>query len=213
MKIKADMEIVTGLLASGKTIFINELLESTLVSGEKVLVLQEEEGNTRVKEREKVIVKEFNGTKHLTSAYLKQLIDFYKPHRIIIEQNGMKFLEETLSILNHKDIQEHLLEPIIYNITDALTFEIFYSNMKEIVSPPIVHSNLIIINNFEALPKEEKDKLLKDIQALNSGAFIITLEDLSKLKEELNSRDILSRGLVKKVRIKIKNNILRWSRV
>lgn len=212
MRIKADLEIVTGLLGSGKTFFINTLLESTMVYGEKVLILQEEEGNEEIKARDKVIVKKFNEAKPITLSYLKQLIDFYNPHRILIEKNGMKFLDETLALINHKEVQEYLLEPIIYNITDALTFEMFINNMKELVMPPIVHSNLIILNNFWTLSKEERSKLIKDLESLNSSAFIITPDNLSSLKDELNSRDLLSKGLVKRMRIKIKNNILRWSR-
>ncbi|MCM8711365.1 hypothetical protein M2651_10045 [Clostridium sp. SYSU_GA19001] len=216
MNIKIELEIVTGFIGSGKTLFINELLNKTLVTGERVLIIQCEDGEKRIKvpdrKKSKVIIKEYNPSKALTEACLKQMINFYNPHRVIIELNGMRRLEETLMLLEG-ELNESFLEPIIYYIADAASFEIFYSNMTELIAPFIIHSSLIIINNCGIIDFKKKKNIIAQIEALNNNAFIIQIDDISKLGEALLDKDLLSRGLVKKILIKLKNSILRWNTV
>ena len=47
---KIEVEVVTGFLGYGKTYFINSLLKESQVEGEKVLVVQMEDGNKKIYE-------------------------------------------------------------------------------------------------------------------------------------------------------------------
>jgi len=209
MNIKTEIEIVTGFLSSGKTTFINALLENSLISEEVVIIIQGEIGNTEIKKidkpKSKLIVRQVDMSKNLTAAFLKQMIDFYKPHRIIIEYNGTKLLQEILIIFNDKSLVETCREPIIYNLLEAATFFIFYNNMKELIEPFIINSNLIVINNCTNISIKEKNSILKKIKELNPRAIILTNENLRELEKVLKKAEIIDRGLVKKVFIKIKN--------
>jgi len=61
MRIKADVEIVTGFLGSGKTSFINTLIDNTLVDGEKILVILCERGEQDIiRSNSQIIIKDFN---------------------------------------------------------------------------------------------------------------------------------------------------------
>ncbi|MFL0248345.1 GTP-binding protein [Candidatus Clostridium stratigraminis] len=209
MNIKTEIEIVTGFLGSGKTTFINALLENSLVSGEIVIIIQGEIGNTEIKiiekPKSKLIVRKLVTSKNLTAAFLKQMIDFYKPHRIIIEYNGTRLLEEILTVLEDGAIKESLREPIIYNLLEASTFFAYYNNMKELIEPFIINSNLIVINNCNNITLKEKNRALKKLKELNPKAIILKNGSLQELNEVLKRSDIIDRGLIKKVIIKIKN--------
>jgi G3E family GTPase len=212
MKIKTEIEVVTGFLGSGKTSFINALLKNTLVNGERVLILQCEAGEKTINlesfSKSKIIIKEQDPSKALSSAYLKQMINFYNPHRIIVEHNGMRMLGETLSIFNY-ELEAICMEPTIYHITDALTFDMFITNMKELIEPFIYHSNLIVINNSGLLQDKGRKGLVKKIEAINQNAFIIPLSNINKLGDSLNKADILQDGFIKSFRIAIKDKLTR----
>ncbi len=216
MKIKAEIEIVTGFLGSGKTSFINALLKNTLVRGEKILIVQCEIGEKSIRLENylnnKIIIKEQDPSKALSAAYLKQMINFYNPHRIIIEHNGMRMLGEVLSIFNN-ELEELCLDPTAYHITDAITFDMFFSNMKELVEPFIYHSNLIVINNSNFLESKNRKALVKRLEALNQRAFIISLGSINELGQALKSSDLLQEGLIKSLRIAIKNKFAKGIKV
>jgi G3E family GTPase len=210
MKIKTEIEIVTGFLGSGKTSFINALLKNTLVNKEIVLIIQCEAGEKNISlesySKSKIIIKEQDPSKPLGAAYLKQMINFYNPHRIIVEHNGMRMLGETLSLFNY-ELEGLCMEPTVYHITDALTFDMFITNMKELIEPFIYHSNLIVINNSSSLEGKARKSLIKKVEALNQGAFIIPLSNINALSDSLNKADILQDGFIKNFRIAIKNKM------
>lgn len=201
MKIKTDIEIVTGLLGSGKTYFINTLLENTMVAKEKVLIIQYESGeqkiNPSVYKKGKIVIKEQDTSEKLTPRYIKQMIDFYNPHRIIIEHNGMGFLGETLNAFDD--------DPVVYHIADAVTFDMFFANMKELIEPYVYHSNLIILNNCNLIDKNKVKGLKKQIEALNLNAFIIAIGSIDELSFELQKADILDNSIMKNIRVALKN--------
>ena len=47
MKVKLD--IVTGFLGSGKSVFINNIIAETITNDEKVVVIQLEDGETKIR--------------------------------------------------------------------------------------------------------------------------------------------------------------------
>lgn len=209
MNIKTEIEIVTGFLSSGKTSFINALLKNSLVSEEVVIIIQYEMGNTQIKKIEKhkvkIILKQIDTSKNLTASFLKQIIEFYKPHRIIVEYNGTKLLKDILVLFNDKALEESCREPVVYHLVEAAVFRIFYENMKELIEPYISNSNLIVLNNCESIATEERKHIVKIIKELNSTAIVLTNENIGELEEVLKKAEILENRLIKRIFIKIKN--------
>lgn len=209
MNIKTEIEIVTGFLSSGKTTFINGLLKNTLVSKEIVIIIQCEKGNTQIekieKQKSKLYVKQIDISKNITASFLTQMIEFYKPHRIIIEHNGTKLLHDILNVFNDKALELSLKEPIIYHLTDGATFQIFYQNMKELIEPYVMSSHLIMINNCSNISKQEKKCILKKLEELNPTAVILTNENLTELEEVLRTSDVLESGITKRIYVRMKN--------
>jgi G3E family GTPase len=208
MKIRTEIEIVTGFLGAGKTCFINALLKNTAAKAEKILVLQCETGEKNIHlgsyKQNKIIVKEIDSSKILNSNYLRQMIDFYNPYRVIIEHNGTKPLVEVLAMFNY-ELADLCVDPVVYHITDAVTFDMFITNMKELIEPFIYHSNLIVINNCSFLEAMERKSLVKKIEHINQNAFIFTLKNIRELGEVLDKSDVLDNGIIKNFRIALKN--------
>lgn len=209
MNMKTDIEIVTGFLGAGKTSFINSLLENTVVRGEKVLIIQCESGEQRITHlkyhNSKVIIRELDASRSLNTAYFKQMIEFYSPHRIIVEYNGTKLLGEVLSILQEDSLEGHLMEPVIYYVADAATFEMFFYNMKELIEPCVYLSNLILLNNCSLISEQTKRNLTKQLETLNQNAFVIPIKNAAELSITLKKSAVLDGGLMKRLRINTQN--------
>ena len=153
MGMKIDIEVVTGFLGSGKTSLINALIKNTLVPKEKIVVIQCEKGEKNIEEKilknSQIVIKQYEPTKSLTEDYLKNIINIHSPHRIIIEYNGTRKIDEFLSILDEKKLKKLCNVSTIFNISDAVTFNLFFKNMEGIIAPSIYNCNLAVINNSD----------------------------------------------------------------
>lgn len=206
---KSHIEIVTGFLGSGKTSFINFLVNSTLVSNEKIIVIHCEKGekslDNNIETNPQVIINFYPPTQALTEEYIKHLLYLHKPHRIIIEANGTSPLDKLLNILGKKSLRKFCKITTIYYITDAKTFNVYFNNMLNIFLPSIQFSNLILINNTEQIDKKELDSIKSKLDLLNPYAYLIEINKINLMSSIIGKMNILDNGLQKKLRIFIKN--------
>lgn len=197
---KIDIEIVTGFLGAGKTTFINALLGNTLSQGERVLIFQNEIG-------EKSIENKYisSGQVALENVISMDMIESYKPHRIIIEHNGAILLQELLDVLNQDKIRSTCSISTIFNILDAESFELYLSNMESFIFPPLYNSNLIIMNNFKGMYKEDQARIKEKVEKINSHAVILGIKDINWLEEELLKAHIFRNRDFKNIKTIMKN--------
>ncbi|KGN00187.1 cobalamin biosynthesis protein [Clostridium botulinum] len=211
MKMKCDIEIVTGFLGSGKTSFINALVESTLVKNEKIIIITCENGNTKLNnfiiDNSQIVFDSCTNEGDLTPEHIKELIDAHSPHRIIIEYNGTQPLENFLKVITHNISRKLWKITTVFFTIEAKTFNIYISNMGNFLVPCIQFSNLILITNTKSINsvmyKDIKDKL----NLINPYAHIVTIDDLNTIKKDLDETNLLDNGLLKRFRILMKNLI------
>ncbi|HCQ89342.1 MAG TPA: cobalamin biosynthesis protein [Clostridium sp.] len=206
--LKTNIEIVTGFISSGKTNFINALLCSTLMSSEKVIVIQCEKGNSAIKE-------EFLKNKNLRIRQIEfddlkeelliKYIKGFKPYRIIIEHNSMENISSLIGKLNSKKLSKISSVTTIFNIIDGRNFLLYLYNMEGVIVPTLERANLIIINNIGELGEDEKKKLLAAIEKINNHGFILPVNESEDLKKELENFSKLDRGITKKISLFLKN--------
>lgn len=208
MRIKVNVEIVTGLLESGKTTFINELVKNTLVDGENLIIIQCEVGNQAIDKsilsNKQVLVKQYDPQELITKKSLKYIIAIHKPHRIIIEHNGSRKLEELLILLDKKELAKICRVATIYNIIDANTFDLYINNMVDIMLDGIYNSNLILLNNTENIEKETLKRIINQLESFNADAFIIKAPKITEISSVLKDKKIFLPRYIKKVDIMIK---------
>ncbi len=211
--IKIEIEIVTGFLGSGKTRFINTWIQNTAVVGEKILVLQWEEGETAIDESSKeghtVLLKTLDSSKPLSYESILYMLTLHTPHRVIVEYNGTKKLEELWVILEDKKISRMLGTPTIFHITQAFTFEIFMMNMRSMLEEAIYHSDLIIINNMGRMASSGVENIQKIIRQINDRAILLKVPDISQLENIICEEKVIGNKILKKCRVFLKQVIRR----
>ncbi len=179
MKIK--IELILGLLESGKTNFINSMLESDEFYNETIVVIQDEFGQTNInypndkisKKNINLITIEHNTDDDINENYIKDIIIKYCPERIFIETNGMKNSSYILKVFNNNVLKKLCIIDDIVSIIDAETFNLYYRNMQDLLVSQIFNSEKIILNNLNKFNKNEITNIISQIKNINETASIM----------------------------------------
>lgn len=179
MKIK--IELILGLLESGKTNFINSMLESDEFYNETIVVIQDEFGQTDInyhndkisKKNINLITIEHNTDDVINENYIKDIIIKYCPERIFIETNGMKNSSYILKVFNNNVLKKLCIIDDIVSIIDAETFNLYYKNMQDLLVSQIFNSEKIILNNLNKFNKNEITNIISQIKNINETASIM----------------------------------------
>ncbi len=141
---KIQVEIVTGFLGAGKTSFINSLIKESYVKGEKIIVIQLENGEEKISDEISnyglVTVYKQSDLKKLNEDMIS-LISEYSPNRIIIEFNGTYNLEDLFKIIDKKIYKNNMSLDRIYFIGDTRNLKSYVQNMGNFLVPFIELSN------------------------------------------------------------------------
>lgn len=192
---KTKVEIVTGFLSSGKTTFINSMLQRKKFRNEIIVVIQDEFGNCEIKDnldnQKQVIIIKTDKNKAINEDFIKESIDTYAPDRIFIEINGMKDSTDIINIFNKKELKKICKIANITNLVDAMSFNIYFRNMRNIFTTHIFNSETIILSNRNQLEKKIFSNIQKEIENINETADILehistTLEENSTKNEYIN---------------------------
>lgn len=174
---KTQIDIVSGFLGSGKTSFINKLLENNGLSKDRIVILQCETGeieiDNQIIEGKNVYLKSVVKDSSFDSNYIVEVIKKYLPQRIIIEHNGMEKLGELLNTLNESSIRKNCVIGTIVHIIDAATFDVFMNNMGSILIEQISNSDTIVLNNSEGYSKTQLTNVERTLKAINKTAEIV----------------------------------------
>ncbi|MGL4107830.1 permease [Clostridium sp. LP20] len=185
MKIKVN--IFLGMLGSGKTTVINSLINSDKHKDENILIIQDESGRNEIdfsKRNKDVIVLKTKTNEGINAEVLKGIIKTYYPTRILIECNSMKGTEAVIKIFNDKSIKNKcILEKVVCTV-DGKTANMYMMNMGDIISEPILYSDILILNNTENMNKKAISDIKKNIKQINEVASFVNcngIEDIKKL--------------------------------
>ena len=205
VKMKINIEIVTGFLSSGKTSFINSLLNESQVEGEKVLIFQLEQGKMRISEFNSSI--KVQAVKEVWDLNEKMiyLIDEYNPNRIIIEYNGTSDLKELMDILNQKNYRECCKITTIFFVADGKNLKQYIDNIGSFMIPFIQYANMVIINNIDYCSKENLAEGLNSVRRINPKAYILKVNNKYILRTALRESKVIDNGYIKKLKVKISN--------
>lgn len=148
--------LFTGFLDAGKTSFIQSLLEDKEFNrGQKILVLQCEEGETeldvsKLPDNASVYVETVEEEEALTELLLKKLEKQYKPTRIMVEYNGMWMLDSFFQALpeNWAIAGETLF-------IDSTSFAQYNANLRQHVFNKLRTAELVLFNRVT----EDTDKM------------------------------------------------------
>lgn len=205
---KIEVEVVTGFLGYGKTYFINSLLKQSQVEGEKVLVVQMEDGNKKIYEindvNYPVKIYKFDDTGDFKKRFGDEIIKF-RPNRIIIEFNGTDKIEDLIQKLEDRELKKLMKLSTIYFVADSSKLLNNIDNLGYYIIPFIKYSDMIIINNTEKMKNAELKKEINILRGVNPKAFILKVDNKFNLCTKLRQSKVINNGCLKKFKVKLMN--------
>ena len=161
-----------GFLDGGKTSFMHEnLCDEGFMNGEKTLVVLCEEGETELDTRKyvggrNVTIVTVDDKEQLTEEFLSTEFKKSGAERVLIEYNGMWMLSDLGAVLpqNWQVYQ-------IMMLADANTFDMYNSNMRQLVYDKINACEVVFFNRYS--DEIDKMKLHTIVRAINRRANII----------------------------------------
>ena len=163
--------LIVGFLDSGKTRFINGVLEEGFARDDRTILLSCEEGEESYNQRalDGVTVVPAEDMDSLTTAYLQSLEKKYKPTQILVELNGMWSMEDFCNRLPGNWILYQIM-----CMVDANTFDVYAKNMGQMMMEKIRNADMIVFNRCTEALKASLRK--RNLRMVNRRADIF-LED------------------------------------
>ena len=160
--------LFAGFLDSGKTRFINNILTDGFALDDKTLLICCEEGENDydTKYLYNVTVVRVEDEEELDRAFLEQCEKKYKPAQVLIEFNGMWSMERLyLEVLPDNWILYQIL-----TLVDAHTFELYVTNMGQLMMEKIMNADMLVFNRCTPELKESLRK--RNLRMVNRRADI-----------------------------------------
>ncbi len=196
MTVKID--IISGFLGAGKTTMIKKLLSEEAL-GDGLAIIENEFGDinidgARLKEAGVEIKSMSSGCICCTLSgdfqkAIKDLIEEYKPKRIIIEPTGVGMLSDIISAVNKTKEREELELNMAMTIVDVLEFEDYIEVFGKFFANQIINANVIALSKAQLTDENRVNDVINSIRKLNPHANIIATS-----WDQLKASDILEIG-------------------
>lgn len=176
--------LFTGFLDSGKTTFVQSMLEDPgFNEGQRTLVLLCEEGEEELEPKRfsinNVTIRTVDSVADLTPANMSLWQRKAAATRIMIEYNGMWQMNDLFDRLpeNWGIAQETMM-------VDASTIAAFNANMRQLVVDKLNTAELVIFTRVE--PEQDKMELHKLVRGISRGAQIVyDLTDGTSVEDDI----------------------------
>lgn len=141
--------LIAGFLDSGKTTFINGILEDGFARGSRTLLVRCEEGEMDYTPPflNNVAVVTLEGEDELSSANLQRYEKKFKPQQILIEFNGMWSLQHFCQdVLPSNWILYQLV-----TLVESATFDSYAKNLGQIMMEKLINADMIVFNRCDPI--------------------------------------------------------------
>ena len=210
-----QIDIISGFLGAGKTTFIQKLLQESL-KGENVVLIENEFGEIGIDsgflKNSGIEIREMNQGCICCSLVgdfetsLKEVIETYKPDRILIEPSGVGKLSDILSAVKtvSANLPVHLDGAV--TVVDSTKAKLYNKNFGEFFDDQIRYSTSIVLSRTDIATEEKVEEAIRIVRALNPKANLITtaIKELSgeKLLEIIGQEENLEEALLQEVKEK-----------
>lgn len=168
MEKEIPVYLIAGFLESGKTSFINNILEDGFAREDDTLLLCCEEGIEEYdpKYLKNVTVVTIESESELSRNRLKRLEQKYRPAQILIEYNGMWEIEK----LYYDNFPRNWTLYQVMTFVDATTFDVYVKNMGAMMMEKLRVADMIAFNRCTEREREALRK--RNLKMVNRRADI-----------------------------------------
>lgn len=176
--------LISGFLDSGKTNFINGILEDGFSREDKTLLICCEEGEEEynAKALANVTVVTVENEEDLKCSQMKAWEKEFQPTQVLIEYNGMWQMER----LYREVLPANWVLYQIMTFVEASTFEVYVKNMGQLMMEKITNADLLVFNR--ATPELRESLRKRNLRMVNRRADIF-FENVDGTSEEYLTGD------------------------
>ena len=179
------IDIISGFLGAGKTTFIKKMIEEAF-TGEQVVLIENEFGEVGIDggflKDSGIQITEMNSGCICCSLVgdfgknLNEVITKYHPDRILIEPSGVGKLSDVMkSVIDIEKEQDVKLNGLV-TVVNALKASKQMKAFGEFFNNQIECATTVILSRSQNATPEQLEFCVKQIQALNPKAAIITTD-------------------------------------
>lgn len=180
---KTKVDIISGFLGAGKTTLIKKLLEESL-ENEKLVIIENEFGQVGIDgsilKNTGIAIKEISSGCICCTLVgdfeiaILDVINKYKPDRIIIEPSGVGKLSDVIKVCTTSKLKDLLTINMLLVVVDVLKYQLFISNFGEFYENQIKNAKTIILSRTQKVDNKKLESITASIHKLNNRASIIT---------------------------------------
>ena len=189
------IDIFSGFLGAGKTTLIKKLISEAYV-GEKLVLIENEFGEIGIDggfmKEAGIQVNEMNSGCICCSLVgdfktsLSQVLETYKPDRILIEPSGVGKLSDVIKAVKQVESDDVKLNSFTA-VVDAGKCKVYSKNFGEFYNDQLEHAGCIVLSRTNGISQEKLDAALAIVREKNTSATIIVTP-----WDELNGKQVLS---------------------
>lgn len=218
MKVKID--IFSGFLGAGKTFLIKKLIKDGAYE-DNIAIIENEFGEVSIDalilKESNIKIKEINSgciccevTGDFKDAIL-EVIDKYKPSRLIIEPSGVAKLSDILKVFKEEKLRDKVYVDNVITVIDPQKFDLYINNFKDFYEDQIIYSKKIILSRTQKIKKENLDEIILKINRISKKSIILAEDwrfiDYSEILGSISPKNINENKTLKpKLRVIEKSN-------
>lgn len=179
------IDIISGFLGAGKTTFIKKMLDEAF-KGEQIVLIENEFGEVGIDggflKDAGIEITEMNSGCICCSLVgdfgknLHEVIDKYHPDRILIEPSGVGKLSDVMKSVIDVEKEEDVKLNALVTVVNALKASKQMKAFGEFFNNQISYATTVILSRSQNATPEQLEFCVKQIQALNPDAAIITTD-------------------------------------
>jgi G3E family GTPase len=179
------IDIISGFLGAGKTTFIKKMLEESF-KGEQIVLIENEFGEVGIDggflKDSGIEITEMNSGCICCSLVgdfatnLHEVIHKFHPDRILIEPSGVGKLSDVMKSVIDIEAQEDVKLNALVTVVNALKASKQMKAFGEFFNNQIEYATTVILSRSQNATPEQLEFCVKQIQALNPKAAIITTD-------------------------------------
>ena len=176
------VDVFSGFLGAGKTTLIKKMIEEAY-KGQKLVLIENEFGEIGIDggflQDAGINITEMNSGCICCSLVgdfskaLAQVIEQYKPDRVIIEPSGVGKLSDVIGAVN-KVTNDQVTLGYTVAVVDAGKVKVYMKNFGEFYNNQIETASTIILSRTDAIPQQKLDNAVAMLREHNAHATIVT---------------------------------------